>query len=139
LERKVGPKKQFSVKSVAEAVGVSSPSVSTWVNDKSRPNQTNLQACLRFIGEDPAEVAPELFGGASGLEPSYGAWEEAALKLSLSNPLKATAYIMASQDLKEHPPAFYKKEGVAVGVLDAEKFIRLHVGESVSEPVDSNV
>lgn len=67
LVANIGLGRKFMVKDVAVALGLSSPSVSTWINGGGRPNLENLIRCLSFIGANPVELLPEYLG--PNLEP----------------------------------------------------------------------
>jgi len=59
LVESIGLRKRFQVKRVADSLGLSPPSVSTWINGKGRPTLNNLIATLRLLGHDPVELIPE--------------------------------------------------------------------------------
>lgn len=113
----------FIAKEIAAKVGVSPAAVSQWLSDKSRPNQTNLIRCLQAIGEDPAEVIPELvpLQRAEGRSPI----DDALLQLVYDNPLKATAYVMAAQEQKALTVA------ESTSSYEVIRRIRIAVGEDV--------
>lgn len=60
LRAKVGRGRPVTQKALAEGLGVSQPTVSAWLHSETRPTLTNLVAALRFLGEDPAKVLPEI-------------------------------------------------------------------------------
>lgn len=59
LSAHVGHGRRFSNKQLAEALGLSQPSVSAWFRKKGKPTLANLVEALRFVGEDPLAI-PEL-------------------------------------------------------------------------------
>jgi transcriptional regulator with XRE-family HTH domain len=55
----IGVGKPFKVKQIADALDISSPSVSPWINGKGRPTLHHLIKTLQIIGHDPVELLPE--------------------------------------------------------------------------------
>lgn len=56
LTASIGRGKRYAANKVAEALGLSSASISQWVSGKNRPEMRNLLRVWEFIGRDPAEL-----------------------------------------------------------------------------------
>ena len=88
LQKTIGVGKAIRVKEIADALGVSSPSVSAWINDKNRPNSYNLLKVIPIIQErchEPSvqdatqRILGKLHGASVG---SLAAADQAARRLT---------------------------------------------------------
>lgn len=107
LRENIGAGREFQVKQVAEHLGIKSPSVSSWINNKGRPTVPNLIGVLRFIGQDPSALLPEFF-----TEDSQSILERAVGQLALELPAQATEFAEAAKGLSFDSPELADVEKV---------------------------
>lgn len=73
FREQVGVGKAIRVKTVADSLEISSPSVSTWLNGHGRPTIPNLMGLISILKLNPFQVLPEYF-------PAPEPWRQVAIE-----------------------------------------------------------